>query len=60
MCRWDRLVLLKHLLEEGVPKTVIADRPGVSQRVIITGSRRANSIGILSPVRLYRTMRPTH
>jgi len=31
---WDRLVLLKHLLEEGVPKTVIADRLGVSRRVI--------------------------
>jgi len=27
-------VLLRHLLEEGVPKTVIADRLGVSRRVI--------------------------
>ncbi len=34
MYGWDRLVLLKHLLEEGVPKTVIADRLGVSRRVI--------------------------
>src|SRR5579859_5444040 len=34
MYGWDRLVLLKHLLEEGVSKTAIADRLGISRRVI--------------------------
>jgi len=31
---WEPLVLLKHLLEQGVPKTAIAERLGVSRRVI--------------------------
>jgi transposase len=31
---WDTLVLLKHLLEEGLTKTAIAERLGVSRRVI--------------------------
>ncbi len=34
MYGWERLVLLKHLLEEGLPKTVIAERLGVSRAVI--------------------------
>jgi transposase len=31
---WDTLVLLKHLLDEGLSKTAIAQRLGVSRRVI--------------------------
>jgi len=31
---WERLVLLKHLLEEGLKKTAIAERLGVSRRVV--------------------------
>jgi len=31
---WERLVLLKHLLEQGLKKTAIAARLGVSRRVI--------------------------
>jgi transposase len=31
---WDTLVLLKHLLEQGLPKTAIAERLGVSRRVV--------------------------
>ncbi len=31
---WDTLVLLKHLLDEGLTKTDIAKRLGVSRRVI--------------------------
>jgi transposase len=31
---WEFLVLLKHLLEQGLPKTAIAERLGVSRRVI--------------------------
>ena len=34
MYGWDRLVLLKHLLEQGLNKTAIADRLGVSRRLI--------------------------
>ncbi len=34
MYGWDTLVLLKHLLEEGLSKQAIADRLGVSRRVI--------------------------
>jgi transposase len=31
---WDTLVLLKHLLEQGLPKAAIAERLGVSRRVV--------------------------
>jgi transposase len=31
---WDTLVLLKHLLEQGLPKSAIAERLGVSRRVV--------------------------
>jgi len=31
---WERLVLLKHLLEQGLPKTEIAARLGVSRGLI--------------------------
>jgi len=31
---WERLVLLKHLLEEGLKKTAIAERLGVSRRLV--------------------------
>lgn len=34
MFGWDTLVLLKHLLDEGLTKTDIAKRLGVSRRVI--------------------------
>lgn len=34
MYGWDKLVLLKHLLEQGLKKTDIADRLGVSRRLI--------------------------
>ena len=34
MYGWDTLVLLKHLLEQKLPKTVIARRLGVSRRLI--------------------------
>ena len=34
MYGWDTLVLLKHLLEEGLSKTAIAARLGVSRRLI--------------------------
>ncbi len=34
MYGWERLVLLKHLLEQGLKKTAIAARLGVSRRVI--------------------------
>ncbi len=31
---WEKLVLLKHLLEEGLKKTAIAERLGVSRRLV--------------------------
>jgi transposase len=31
---WDTLVLLKHLLDQGLKKTAIAERLGVSRRLI--------------------------
>ena len=34
MYGWDSLVLLQHLLDEGLSKTVIAQRLGVSRRVV--------------------------
>ena len=34
MFGWDTLVLLKHLLDEGLTKTDIAKRLGVSRRVV--------------------------
>lgn len=34
MYRWEKLVLLKHLLEEGLKKTAIAERLGVSRRLV--------------------------
>lgn len=34
MYGWERLVLLKHLLEEGLKKTAIAERLGVSRRLV--------------------------
>ena len=34
MYGWERLVLLRHLLDEGLPKTEIAARLGVSRRLI--------------------------
>lgn len=34
MYGWDTLVLLKHLLEEGLSKTAIAERVGVSRRTV--------------------------
>lgn len=34
MYGWDTLVLLKHYLESGLPKTAIARQLGVSRRVI--------------------------
>lgn len=34
MYGWDTLVLLKHLLEQGLPKSAIAERLGVSRRVV--------------------------
>lgn len=34
MYGWERLVLLKHLLEQGVSKTAIAQQLGVSRRVV--------------------------
>ncbi len=34
MYGWERFVLLKHLLEEGLRKTAIAERLGVSRRVV--------------------------
>jgi len=34
MYGWERLVLLRHLLDEGLTKAAIADRLGVSRRVI--------------------------
>lgn len=34
MYGWDTLVLLQHLLDEGLTKTAIAQRFGVSHRVI--------------------------
>ena len=34
MYGWDTLVLLKHLLEQGLSKTAIAERLGVSRRVV--------------------------
>lgn len=34
MYGWDTLVLLKHLLEQGLPKTVIAARLGISRRLV--------------------------
>ena len=34
MFGWERLVLLRHLLDEGLTKTAIAERLGVSRRVI--------------------------
>ena len=34
MYGWERLVLLRHLLDEGLPKTEIAKRLGVSRGLI--------------------------
>lgn len=34
MYGWDTLVLLKHYLDEGLSKTAIAQRLGVSQRAV--------------------------
>ena len=34
MYGWERLVLLRHLLDEGLTKAAIAERLGVSRRVI--------------------------
>ncbi len=34
MYGWDSLVLLQHLLDDGLSKTAIAQRLGVSRRVI--------------------------
>ena len=34
MYGWERLVLLRHLLDEGLPKTEVAARLGVSRRLI--------------------------
>ncbi len=34
MYRWDTLVLLKHLLDSGLPQTAIADRLGVDRRTV--------------------------
>lgn len=34
MYGWDSLVLLQHLLDDGLPKTAIAQRLGVSRRVV--------------------------
>lgn len=34
MYAWDTFVLLRHLLEQGLSKTVIAARAGVSRRIL--------------------------
>ena len=34
MYGWDTLVLLKHLLEQGLPKTAIAAQLGISRRLV--------------------------
>lgn len=34
MYGWERLVLLKHPLKEGLKKTAIAERLGVSRRLV--------------------------
>lgn len=34
MYRWEKLVFLKHLLEQGLPKTAIAAQLGVSRRIL--------------------------
>lgn len=57
MFGWDTLVLLKHLLEEGLSKTAIAERLGVSRRVIhhwIATGQLARDLETAPP----RTMRP--
>ena len=43
MYGWERLVLLKHLLEQGLSKTAIARQLGVSRRV--DGGRAGGSGG---------------
>ena len=62
MYKWDTLVLLKHLLEEGLSKTAIAERLGVSRRMIYywisTGQLDRGSSDASVPVRV-RARRPT-
>ncbi|SRR5579883_328815 len=58
---WEPLVLLKHLLEQGVPKTAIAERLGVSRRVIykwLASGQLDRDVSDPPPPRV-RTARPT-
>jgi transposase len=57
---WESLVLLKHLLEQGLPKTAIAERLGVSRRVIykwLASGQLDREVGDPPPRRL-RMARP--
>ena len=57
---WEPLVLLKHLLEQGLPKTAIAERLGVSRRVIykwLASGQLDREVGDPPPPRI-RVARP--
>ncbi len=59
MYGWERLVLLKHLLDEGLKKTVIAERLGVSRAVIYHWIRTGQLERDVSTVPPRRTRKPT-
>ena len=43
MIGWEKRVLLRHYLAQGLTKAVIAERLGINRRTITRGSRRATS-----------------
>lgn len=54
MYGWDTLVLLRHLLDEGLSKTAIAARLGVSRRVVyhwITTGQLERDLSATPPAR---------
>ena len=58
MYGWERLVLLRHLLDEGLPKTEIAARLGVSRRLIyhwIATGQLEQDVAALCAPRVRRT-----
>ena len=59
MYGWERLVLLKHLLEQGLPKTEIAARLGVSRGLIyhwLRTGQLAQEVDALCPPRARRSV----
>ena len=60
MYGWERLVLLKHLLEQGLTKTAIAAQLGVSRRIVYHGLETGQlDRDLTQPVPRVRVRRPT-